>query len=66
MCASLAACQRTSFNSATSAQICTEWASTMFLPSRADTPDTVQGLNDAGPVYGAACGNIPGAPPPPF
>lgn len=70
ICATLSAmgcATKTTSNSATSLAVCDAWHGTLFLPSRQDTRDTSQGLNDQGPVYDRACAkNIAGAKPAPF
>ena len=54
----LSGCLTTSMSTATSRAICDAWEDTLFLPSRADTEETAQGLTDAGAIQKVACDKI--------
>jgi hypothetical protein len=56
--AMLAGCVQTT-GSATERALCEVWGEGLFLPSRADTADTVTGLNDQVRDYRAACPGFP-------
>ena len=53
-----AACVRTSSGTETERERCMAWASTLILPSRADTPKTAVALNEAIAIFRAACPGI--------
>lgn len=55
VCATLAGCQMTTLNIETSKALCQAWEDTLFLPSRADTPETARGLTQQRKTQRAAC-----------
>lgn len=51
----MAGCTPTISGIETERAICEAWESTLFLPSRQDTPDTAVGLNKQFDIQEAAC-----------
>jgi len=51
----LSGCFTTSMSTETSKAICDAWEDTLFLPSRADTEETAQGLSNQPVIHKAAC-----------
>ena len=53
-----AACAPIGSGTETERERCMAWASTLILPSRADTPETAIALNEAIAIFRAACPGI--------
>lgn len=55
--AMLTGCQTTTPSvTATEAAFCDVWGDTLFLPSRADTPETIERQNRAVRIHESVCG----------